>query len=66
MSSKSELMQSMMLSRSEAEFFGSEPTIFHWADTMRPDGLIYGFTVRGCGCGCGSGWAGAVTVAPAV
>eukprot|EP00667_Euglena_gracilis_P004177 EG_transcript_4196 len=45
MNSKSELMQAMMLSRSEAEFFRSESAVFHWAKTMRPDVIVYGFTL---------------------
>ena len=45
MNSKSDTMQALMLSRSEVEFFGCEPAVFYWAKTMRPDVMIYGFTV---------------------
>ena len=45
MSSKSEVMQALMLSRSEKEFFSSEPAIFHWAEVLRPQGIVYGFTM---------------------
>ena len=34
-----------MLSRSEAEFFGSEPAIYYYAETLKPDGIVYGFTL---------------------
>jgi hypothetical protein len=38
-------MQTAMLARSEREFFDSEPVLFFWAKEMRPDALIYGFTM---------------------
>eukprot|EP00667_Euglena_gracilis_P004023 EG_transcript_4038 len=43
--SKSELMQALMLSRSEMEFFDSAPALMHWAKTLRPNVLIFGFTM---------------------
>lgn len=45
MQHKSELMQVSMLARCEGEFFDSEPILFHWAKELRPDLLIYGFTL---------------------
>eukprot|EP00997_Jenningsia_sp_PLL12_P006415 NODE_295_length_1952_cov_59.615344_g246_i0.p2 GENE.NODE_295_length_1952_cov_59.615344_g246_i0~~NODE_295_length_1952_cov_59.615344_g246_i0.p2 ORF type:complete len:493 (-),score=139.37 NODE_295_length_1952_cov_59.615344_g246_i0:131-1609(-) len=45
MQSKSELMQATMLARSEAEFFDSEPALMHWAAMMRPQVIIFGFTM---------------------
>jgi len=44
MAHQSELMQIAMLSRSEREFFASEPIFYYWCDVLRPDALIYGFT----------------------
>ncbi|CAK8986148.1 Transmembrane protein 65 [Durusdinium trenchii] len=41
----SSLMQHLMMAYSEAEFFDSEPTIYHWAKTLRPNLLIFGFTL---------------------
>mmetsp|Transcript_49198 Transcript_49198/g.73149 ORF Transcript_49198/g.73149 Transcript_49198/m.73149 type:complete len:699 (+) Transcript_49198:42-2138(+) len=38
-------MQKIFLARSEYEFFNSEPAVFHWASTLKPDYLIYGFTM---------------------
>eukprot|EP00667_Euglena_gracilis_P001782 EG_transcript_1782 len=43
--SKSELMQAFMLARSEMEFFDSAPAMIYWARNLRPDVLIYGFTM---------------------
>eukprot|EP00930_Biecheleria_cincta_P096987 TRINITY_DN88747_c0_g1_i1.p1 TRINITY_DN88747_c0_g1~~TRINITY_DN88747_c0_g1_i1.p1 ORF type:complete len:718 (+),score=86.07 TRINITY_DN88747_c0_g1_i1:59-2212(+) len=40
-----DLLQMVMLSRSETEFFPSEPAFYHWASTMQPDVLFFGFTV---------------------
>eukprot|EP00669_Euglena_mutabilis_P010882 TRINITY_DN5584_c0_g1_i1.p1 TRINITY_DN5584_c0_g1~~TRINITY_DN5584_c0_g1_i1.p1 ORF type:complete len:396 (+),score=141.17 TRINITY_DN5584_c0_g1_i1:759-1946(+) len=34
-----------MQSRGEAEFFGSEEAVHHWARELRPDALVYGFTM---------------------
>ena len=45
MKSTNELMQALMLSRAEAEFFTSEPAAFYWADTLKPDAIVYGFTM---------------------
>lgn len=45
MAHQSELMQLAMIARSEREFFASEPVAYYWAETMRPDGIIYGFTM---------------------
>eukprot|EP00993_Chasmostoma_nieuportense_P007578 NODE_851_length_1811_cov_8.114014_g796_i0.p1 GENE.NODE_851_length_1811_cov_8.114014_g796_i0~~NODE_851_length_1811_cov_8.114014_g796_i0.p1 ORF type:complete len:434 (+),score=118.99 NODE_851_length_1811_cov_8.114014_g796_i0:432-1733(+) len=45
MGSSSELLQAAMLARAECEFYDSEPLLFHWALTMKPDLLIYGFTM---------------------
>eukprot|EP00906_Rhabdomonas_costata_P035107 RCo049347 len=45
MNTSTEIMQALMLSRSEAEFFASEPAMFHWASTLKPDVVIFGFTV---------------------
>jgi hypothetical protein len=45
MANRSELLQAAMLAHSEAEFFASEPLIFHWAQTLKPDLLIFGFTM---------------------
>eukprot|EP01127_Copromyxa_protea_P014440 TRINITY_DN4019_c0_g1_i2.p1 TRINITY_DN4019_c0_g1~~TRINITY_DN4019_c0_g1_i2.p1 ORF type:complete len:1029 (+),score=204.55 TRINITY_DN4019_c0_g1_i2:415-3087(+) len=45
MQTQSEVMQATMLARSEVEFFGSEPYIYHWASVMKPDAIIYGFTM---------------------
>eukprot|EP01126_Amoeba_proteus_P016368 TRINITY_DN17574_c0_g2_i1.p1 TRINITY_DN17574_c0_g2~~TRINITY_DN17574_c0_g2_i1.p1 ORF type:complete len:281 (-),score=51.77 TRINITY_DN17574_c0_g2_i1:12-854(-) len=42
---QSELVQAALLARSEAEFFVSEPLFYHWASTMHPDLIIYGFTM---------------------
>jgi hypothetical protein len=38
-------MQTAMLSRGEREFFASEPAVYYWAKTMRPDLLMFGFTM---------------------
>eukprot|EP00588_Corethron_pennatum_P029796 CAMPEP_0194317800 /NCGR_PEP_ID=MMETSP0171-20130528/14523_1 /TAXON_ID=218684 /ORGANISM="Corethron pennatum, Strain L29A3" /LENGTH=714 /DNA_ID=CAMNT_0039074521 /DNA_START=78 /DNA_END=2225 /DNA_ORIENTATION=+ len=38
-------MQKLMLSRSEMEFFGSEPAVFYWAKKLKPELLLYGFTM---------------------
>lgn len=38
-------MQKVFLSRSEVEFFGSEPAVHHWAARERPDFLMFGFTM---------------------
>eukprot|EP00668_Euglena_longa_P041584 GGOE01054745.1.p1 GENE.GGOE01054745.1~~GGOE01054745.1.p1 ORF type:complete len:641 (+),score=129.55 GGOE01054745.1:66-1988(+) len=43
--SKSELMQAFMLARSEMEFFDSAPAMIYWARNLRPNVLIYGFTM---------------------
>eukprot|EP01126_Amoeba_proteus_P060900 TRINITY_DN8113_c0_g1_i7.p1 TRINITY_DN8113_c0_g1~~TRINITY_DN8113_c0_g1_i7.p1 ORF type:complete len:703 (-),score=134.12 TRINITY_DN8113_c0_g1_i7:172-2280(-) len=45
MQTQSEMMQATMLARSEVEFFPSEPYIYHWASTMKPDVILYGFTM---------------------
>jgi sterol 3beta-glucosyltransferase len=45
MNTTSEVMQMAMLGRAEREFFPSEPAIYHWAKTMKPDALCYGFTM---------------------
>lgn len=58
MQTQSEVMQATMLARSEVEFFASglqlrkqpnltpkEPYIYHWASTMNPDVILYGFTM---------------------
>eukprot|EP00746_Dinoflagellata_sp_MGD_P082402 gnl/MRDRNA2_/MRDRNA2_327179_c0_seq1.p1 gnl/MRDRNA2_/MRDRNA2_327179_c0~~gnl/MRDRNA2_/MRDRNA2_327179_c0_seq1.p1 ORF type:complete len:540 (-),score=70.45 gnl/MRDRNA2_/MRDRNA2_327179_c0_seq1:52-1620(-) len=39
------LVQAVMLARSEAEFFDSEPAFYHWASELKPDVIIYGFTL---------------------
>ena len=39
------VMQNIFLARSEVEFFPSEPAIFHWAQSMKPDYLMFGFTM---------------------
>eukprot|EP00746_Dinoflagellata_sp_MGD_P161245 gnl/MRDRNA2_/MRDRNA2_88316_c0_seq1.p1 gnl/MRDRNA2_/MRDRNA2_88316_c0~~gnl/MRDRNA2_/MRDRNA2_88316_c0_seq1.p1 ORF type:complete len:655 (+),score=125.06 gnl/MRDRNA2_/MRDRNA2_88316_c0_seq1:121-2085(+) len=41
----SSLVQAVMLARSEAEFFDSEPAFYHWASELKPDVIIYGFTL---------------------
>jgi len=39
------VMQSLFLSRTEVEFFSSEPAVHYWAEHLKPDLLIYGFTM---------------------
>uniref|UniRef100_A0A7S4MBL6 Glycosyltransferase family 28 N-terminal domain-containing protein n=1 Tax=Odontella aurita TaxID=265563 RepID=A0A7S4MBL6_9STRA len=39
------VMQKIFLARSEIEFFPSEPAVFHWAKVMKPDLLMFGFTM---------------------
>jgi len=41
----SDMLQAVILARSEIQFFRSEPLMFHWAEQMKPDLLIFGFTV---------------------
>eukprot|EP00548_Thalassiothrix_antarctica_P019250 CAMPEP_0194188208 /NCGR_PEP_ID=MMETSP0154-20130528/54107_1 /TAXON_ID=1049557 /ORGANISM="Thalassiothrix antarctica, Strain L6-D1" /LENGTH=759 /DNA_ID=CAMNT_0038908475 /DNA_START=32 /DNA_END=2311 /DNA_ORIENTATION=- len=38
-------MQRLFLSRSEVEFFHSEPALYYWAKKLQPSLLIYGFTM---------------------
>mmetsp|Transcript_17964 Transcript_17964/g.29140 ORF Transcript_17964/g.29140 Transcript_17964/m.29140 type:complete len:977 (+) Transcript_17964:168-3098(+) len=38
-------MQHLMLAMSEREFFDSEPPLYYWAKTMKPDYLMFGFTL---------------------
>ncbi|KAH9256293.1 hypothetical protein BASA81_005514 [Batrachochytrium salamandrivorans] len=45
MKHESELMQLAMLARSEREFFMSEPAMYYWCDQLKPDYLVYGFTM---------------------
>jgi UDP:flavonoid glycosyltransferase YjiC (YdhE family) len=45
MNSKSEVIQALMLSRTEVEFFPSEGAIHYWAKTLMPDAIIFGFTL---------------------
>jgi sterol 3beta-glucosyltransferase len=45
MAHQSELMQIAMLARTEREFFASEPIMYYWCDMLRPDALVYGFTM---------------------
>uniref|UniRef100_A0A7S1ISJ4 C2 domain-containing protein n=1 Tax=Eutreptiella gymnastica TaxID=73025 RepID=A0A7S1ISJ4_9EUGL len=45
LNSKSEVMQMVMLSRGEVEFMKSEPAIYYWAQTLRPDCIVFGFTM---------------------
>lgn len=45
MQHKSEVMQLMMVSNSEAEFFNSEPMFYYWAKEMKPDTLCFGFNL---------------------
>ena len=40
-----DLMQTLMFSASEAEFFASEGVFFHWAQAERPDFVVFGFTL---------------------
>mmetsp|Transcript_23053 Transcript_23053/g.50293 ORF Transcript_23053/g.50293 Transcript_23053/m.50293 type:complete len:726 (-) Transcript_23053:2565-4742(-) len=42
---KSDTLQKIMLSRSEVEFFNSEPAIYYYAKEMKPDVIVYGFTM---------------------
>jgi len=39
------VMQSLFLSRAEVTFFSSEPAVYYWAQQLKPDFLIYGFTM---------------------
>lgn len=39
----SEMLQALMLSRSEVEFFPSEGCFHYWANLIRPDFIVYGF-----------------------
>ncbi|GBG28758.1 Sterol 3-beta-glucosyltransferase [Hondaea fermentalgiana] len=41
----SSTMQHIMLAFSEREFFDSEPALFYWAKTIKPDYLMFGFTL---------------------
>jgi len=45
MQHQSELMQLAMLARSEREFFASEPVFYLWTELLKPDAIIYGFTM---------------------
>mmetsp|Transcript_2467 Transcript_2467/g.4774 ORF Transcript_2467/g.4774 Transcript_2467/m.4774 type:complete len:1014 (+) Transcript_2467:114-3155(+) len=45
MNLKNGWMQHMMLAMSEAEFFASEPPTYYWAKSMKPDYLMFGFTM---------------------
>lgn len=45
MAHPSEIMQIAMLARTEREFFNSEPVIWYWANKLKPQALIYGFTM---------------------
>merc|ERR1712080_659597 len=45
LTSTSELIQATILARAEGEFFDSEPVFFRTAQVMKPDLVIYGFTV---------------------
>lgn len=45
-----DILQSLMLSRAEMEFFDSEPAIFYWAKFLKPKMLIYGFTMMTISC----------------
>lgn len=38
-------MQKIFLARSEIEFFPSEPAIYYWAKELKPDYLMFGFTM---------------------
>lgn len=38
-------MQEIMLAFSEREFFDSEPPLYYWAKVMKPDYLMFGFTL---------------------
>ena len=42
---ESEAMNMIMLSRSEAQFFSSEPALYYWAQRDKPDLLMFGFTM---------------------
>uniref|UniRef100_A0A7S3PHE7 FYVE-type domain-containing protein n=2 Tax=Aplanochytrium stocchinoi TaxID=215587 RepID=A0A7S3PHE7_9STRA len=42
---ESDYMNILCLSRSEAQFFSSEPSIFYWTKTLKPDCLVFGFTM---------------------
>merc|ERR1712176_740853 len=44
-SRQTNVMQKLFLARSEVEFFRSEPAIYYWAKTMKPDYLMFGFTM---------------------
>eukprot|EP00906_Rhabdomonas_costata_P013067 RCo018797 len=45
LNNSSELLQVIIMSRCEVEFFESEPLIFHYAQNLKPDLLIYGITM---------------------
>eukprot|EP00924_Labyrinthula_sp_SR-Ha-C_P004522 maker-scaffold_1-snap-gene-3.1-mRNA-1 protein AED:0.01 eAED:0.01 QI:0/1/0.75/1/1/1/4/29/813 len=42
---ESDLMNTLMLSRSEVQFFDSEPAVYFHAKILKPDYLIFGFTM---------------------
>lgn len=42
---ESEAMNMIMLSRSEAQFFSSEPALYYWTKKEKPDLLMFGFTM---------------------
>jgi len=42
---ESDVMQHIMLANSEREFFDSEPAMYYWAKTLKPDYLMFGFTL---------------------
>ena len=50
MAHPSELMQLAMLSRTERTFFASEPIFYFWCEVLRPDAIIYGFTLTSIAC----------------
>ncbi|CAE8726268.1 unnamed protein product [Polarella glacialis] len=44
-SERHDLMQALIFSRSEVEWFASEGCFFHWAWQENPDFIVFGFTV---------------------